>query len=225
MNKITKNYAIIWAVMLVVFNIIVFVAPGWNGLVKYTGAFWVAYIVTTIAFVSHLLLTLWAFKDAEGNTQRLFYNIPIIRISYTALVVTIIAATLTMLNSLLPTWAAIVVMLALAVFYTITIAKTKMAIDVIEEKDQQIKDQTSTIKELRAQAASITTNKELAVKIAEALRFSDPVSNPSTIEIEDQLKQTLNQFKDETDPDKAAEIVNTFMGLLEERNVKCRDGK
>ena len=225
MNKITKNYTIIWAVMLVVFNIIVFAAPGWNGLVKYTGAFWVAYIVTTIVFVAHLLLTLWAFKDAECNTQRLFYNIPIIRISYTALVVTIIAAALTMLNSLLPTWAAIVVMLALAVFYAITIAKTKMAIDVIEEKDQQIKEQTSTIKDLRAQAASITTNKELAAKIAEALRFSDPVSNPNTTAIEEQLKQTLNHFKDETDPAKAAEIANAFLSLLEERNVKCKVGK
>ena len=50
MKKLFKSYFAIWAVLLVLFNIIAFVSAGWTGQEKYTSSFWVGYVSITIAF-------------------------------------------------------------------------------------------------------------------------------------------------------------------------------
>ena len=40
MKKLFKNYAVIWAILFVAFNIIAFVSTGWVGIEKYTVSFW-----------------------------------------------------------------------------------------------------------------------------------------------------------------------------------------
>ena len=234
MSKVSKNYLIIWGVMLAVFNAIVFISPGWAGLEKYTASFWLAYAVTSVVFVAHLLLTLWAFKDGQKSNERMFLNIPIIRISYTALVVTIVAGALCMLNSLLPVWVACVIMGALVVFYTVTIVKTKIAIDVIEDVGAKVADKTAFIKSLRVDAdslvgkASTPAIKDMCTKVSEAIRYSDPVSNNMTADVEKQITTKLAEFTDVVkagDEDKVSSVGAELIDLVDERNKKCKLGK
>ena len=233
MSKVSKNYLIIWGIMLAVFNLIVFIAPGWGGLEKYTGAFWVAYAFTMIAFVAHLLLTLWAFKDAAESKQRLFLNIPIITISYTGMVLTIIVGALCMLNSLLPVWAAVIVMAIMLLLYGVSIAKTMIAIDAVEEVQTKVATSTAFIKSLRAEADSLVgmaspSSKALCTKVVEAIRYADPVSNELSMEVESELKSKLGEFAAAVksgDDAKTNVLGNEVLSLIKERNVKCRAGK
>lgn len=39
MKKVFKLYSIIWAIILVLFNVIAFVSVGWTGVEKYTPSF------------------------------------------------------------------------------------------------------------------------------------------------------------------------------------------
>ncbi|MBQ5361946.1 MAG: hypothetical protein IIU63_01235, partial [Clostridia bacterium] len=73
-------YSAIWAVVLGIFNLIVFLTPSEaGGMYKFGGAFWVGYIAITVAFVAQLVCAFFALK--EKNQTKLFYNIPLIKIS------------------------------------------------------------------------------------------------------------------------------------------------
>lgn len=84
MNKNFKSYLSIWAILFAIFNLVVFLTPnelvGFN---KFGGAFWSGYIFIVIAFIGQLVASFVALK-AE-NSQKLFYKISLIRISYTGL--------------------------------------------------------------------------------------------------------------------------------------------
>lgn len=91
MKKEYKSYLIIWTILLAIFNIAVFVSPSEAaGLSKFGGAFWSGYAFITLAFIGQLAVFFIAFK-AE-NLQKLFYSIPLIRISYTGLILTLFSA-------------------------------------------------------------------------------------------------------------------------------------
>ena len=51
MKKAFKSYFVIWATLLVLFNIIAFISVGWEGQEKYTASFWVGYVFITLALV------------------------------------------------------------------------------------------------------------------------------------------------------------------------------
>ena len=234
MNSLTKNYTIAWAVMLAVFNGIAFATPGWAGAPKYTGAFWAGYVFVTIAFVANLCLTFWAFKDAGNSTKRMFYNLPVIRISYSMLIVSLIVGALTMVNSLLPTGIAVAILLILVVFYTVTIVSSKVAIDAVEAVDTKIEAKTSFMKDLRAKADSLVKSastpaiKEECNKVFEAIRFSDPMSSPSLDQIESQINIKYMEFSTAAksgEEDKVKVLNKELQDLIAERNAECKAGK
>lgn len=114
MKKVFKNYAVIWAVLLVVFNVIAFVSPGWITHEKYTASFWIGYVFITLAFLGQLACAYVAFK-AE-NLTKLFYNLPLFSLSYTGLIVSFVVGGLCMLISPLPYWVGAVVSFVVACY-------------------------------------------------------------------------------------------------------------
>ena len=81
MKKTFGFFSIIWAIFLALFNVIVFVTPNEaGGMTKFGGAFWVGYIFITIAFIGQLVCAFFAFKPSDK--QKVFYNIPLVTISY-----------------------------------------------------------------------------------------------------------------------------------------------
>ena len=75
MQKNFKYYAIVWLILLAIFNVAVFVSPAEAGdLNKFGGAFWSGYIGITIAFLGQLAISFLAFQSK--NLQKFFYKIP-----------------------------------------------------------------------------------------------------------------------------------------------------
>ena len=108
MKKTFGFFSIIWAIFLALFNVIVFVTPNEaGGMTKFGGAFWVGYIFITIAFIGQLVCAFFAFKPSDK--QKVFYNIPLVTISYAGLIVMLIAGTACMAIPNLPNWIGIIV--------------------------------------------------------------------------------------------------------------------
>lgn len=108
MKKTFNYYGICWLITLVVFNVITFVTPSEiAGISKSTGAFWTGYIFITLAFIGQLGCAYKVFK-AE-NLKKLFYNIPLISISYTSLIIMLIVGIICMAVSFIPYWVGIIV--------------------------------------------------------------------------------------------------------------------
>ena len=88
MKKLFKSYLVLWAILLVLFNVIAFVSVGWSGQEKYTASFWIGYIAIMLMFGGQLYCAYLAFK--ADTAKKLFYNLSLIRISYTGLIASFI---------------------------------------------------------------------------------------------------------------------------------------
>ncbi len=231
MKKGFKSYAIAWAVLLVLFNIICFATPNEiDGMTKFGGAFWAGYVFITLAFIGQLVCAYFALK-AE-NLTKLFYNLPLITVSYTGLILTIIFGTLCMAIPDLPNWVGIIICAIVLAFTAIAVVKAKAAGDIVSATDEKIKDQTEFIRGLTAEAQSLIAYaktddaKAVCKKVYEALRYSDPRSTAALAGIESEISQEFSKFADAV---KNGEDFNPpaekLVLLIGERNTKCKATK
>ena len=228
MKKNFKFYAIVWAILLAIFNIAVFVSPNEAaGMNKFGGAFWVGYIFITIAFIGQLAVSFFAFQ--AKNLQKFFYKIPLIKISWSGLILTLIFGTACMAIPDLPNWVGIILCFAILGFNAISIAKANLAADLVSEIDDKVKEQTFFIRSLTidverlvSSAKDDATKKQLT-KVYEAVRYSDPMSSPALSRIEDEVLGAYNDLAAALEEGKdISELVDTILSLVQNRNSKCK---
>ena len=223
-------YSAIWAVVLGIFNLIVFLTPSEaGGMYKFGGAFWVGYIAITVAFIAQLVCAFFAFK--EKNLTKLFYNIPLIKISYTGLVIMLIAGTLCMAIPNLPNWIGIIVCAIILLLNAISLIKASAAAHIVSGVDEKIAVRTTFIKELTAQAELLMNAagddlRATAKKVCEAIRYSDPVS--ANTQIDADIQRQFTAFRDAVtaaDAEFAATLCTDLLELLDRRNQICKLSK
>lgn len=226
MKRNFRFYAILWAVLLVVFQVISFVSTGWLGQEKYTPAFWVGYGFITIAFLGQLLCAWLALK--EEDRQKLFYNIPLMRISFSALIVCFIVGGACMLIPPLPYWVGILVCCIVLAIQVLSLVKAKTAADMVTQIDSNVAVKTQFMKQMTADAqvlmakAGTSRDKTACKQVYEALRYCDHTSCAALHDIENRIQEHFQRFcqavsnSTEDVPALAEEIV----ALIQERNIK-----
>lgn len=227
MKKNTVRGMILLAVVAAVFSLIAFVLP-----VEKTAVFWIAYVCGLVA----VLFQLYIFKISfDGDAKSRFYGFPIARLGVYYLIIQLILSVIEMtLAGLIPAWpAAIVNALALAVALIGCITAETMR-DEIVQQDGKLKKNVSAMRELQSMAASMVGQcgdeemKSIVKKIADELRFSDPVSSEATAELEDEMRSQLADIQQaivEGDQDGARTLCGKMMGNLTERNRICSVNK
>lgn len=233
MNKRFRTYAVIWAILFALFNVICFVSPNEIARVsKFDGAFWTGYIFITLAFIGQLVCSYFAFK-AE-SLQKVFYNIPLITISYTGLIVMLIVGALAMAIPNLPNWIGIIVCLAVLAFTAVSVITAKAAVAIVSGIDEDVQTKTSLIKQLTLDAENLVSRakapmlKEYCKKVYDALRYSDPVSNDALSDIERQIKEGIDALTDAViadDLDETESSAREIIILITERNNICKNHK
>ena len=229
MKKALKSYIAVWAVLLLLFNVIAFVSVGWEGQEKYTPSFWIGYVFITVMFVGQLLCSLKAFNT--DDSQKLFYNIPLIKVSYTGLIVSFVVGGLCMLISPLPYWIGVIVCAIVLVLNVLSVVKATVAVEEVTRVDQKIKVQTFFIKSLTVDAETLMASaksdaaKAECRKVYEAVRYSDPMSNDALASVESQITVKFAELSEAVkadDANKAMEIANEIIILVGDRNKKCK---
>ena len=229
MKKGFKIYAIAWAILLVLFNAITFVFPGWTGIEKYTSSFWIGYVFITLCFIGNLICANSAFK--ADSARKLFYNIPLITISYTALIVSFVVGGLCMLLPNLPYWVGVIVCAIVLALFAIAIVKAGAAAELVERVDEKVKKQSSFIRNMTAEAESLMARaqspeaKAVCKKVYEALRYSDPMSHPGLSVIEAKITVKMDELSAALaadDEEKMKGIANTLIIIISDRNSQCR---
>lgn len=229
MKKNFKFYIIIWAILLVLYNLTVFlvrpVMPCY--IINYDARFWISWGVIIATFIGQLFCAKVAF--ASKNNEKLFLNIPLITQSYTALVVATIAGSALMLIPDCPAWIAAIVCAAVFGFGAISVIKAKAAADIVSDTDDKIKTQTLFIKSLTVDAEGLISRaKSEAVKaeckkVYEAIRYSDPMSSDALTGIESQITLKFNEFSNAvtSGTDNIETLANEVVILVGDRNKKC----
>lgn len=230
MKKTFGFFSIIWLICLALFNVIVFVTPNEAyGMTKFGGAFWVGYIFITIAFVGQLICALFAFKHKDR--QKLFYNIPLITISYSGLIVMLVVGTACMVIPDLPNWIGIIVCLFVLAIYAVAVFKAVFAASLVSENDQRVNVKTYFIKTLTIDAEHLMNTsktadlKVLSKKVYEAIRYSDPMSDAVLVETEEKIQGSFADFENAVeaqDFELASSTSEELISLIDIRNKKCK---
>ncbi|MBE6563236.1 MAG: hypothetical protein E7660_05820 [Ruminococcaceae bacterium] len=230
MKKTFKFYVIAWAICLVIFNVIAFVTPNEiAGISKFDGAFWAGYIFITLAFIGQLACAYIAFKSE--NLKKLFYNIPLISISYIGLAVMLVVGGIAMTTPGFPSWLGIILCLLVLGFSAVSVIKASASADIISKTDEKVDTKTAFIREMTVDAQNLINRanapmlKEQCKKVYEALRYSDPISHDSLSDIEHMIKEEFDTLTDAIitdDLDATESSVKELKILISERNNKCK---
>ena len=228
MKKAFKSYFAIWAILLVLFNIIAFVSVGWINQEKYTPSFWVGYVFITLSFIGQLICAKTAFN--AKNLQKLFYNIPLISLSWTGLIVSFVIGGLCMLISPLPYWVGVIACAIVLAVVAIAVIKASVAADAVSSIDDKIKTQTFFIKSLTVDAEGLIARaqteeiKSECKKVYESVRYSDPMSHEMLASAETQITikfSDLSSAVNENNFEAVKALAREVVILVDERNKKC----
>lgn len=224
-----KFYALIWLALVVVFNVIAFVSVGWIGYEKYTSSFWIGYIFIMVAFVGQLICSYVALK--ETNINKTFYNISLVKTSFTGLIVSFVFGGMCMLISPLPYWVGILLCAIVLVLNILSVIKAFTAAKIVATIDDEVKIETLFVKTLTVDAESLLYRAKSEVvkneckKVYEAARYSDPMSNNALASVESKITAKYVEFSDSVISDnyeEASVFANELVVLIGERNRECK---
>ena len=224
-----KLYIAIWSALLVLFNVIAFASVGWIWWDKYTDSFWIGYAFITLSFIGQLVCSIFAFK--ADSAKKMFYNISLVKTSFTGLILSFVFGGLCMLISPMPYWAGIILCVIVLIASVLAVARATAAVSMVTEVDEKVKNATFAIKALTLDAEIVVANakndfvKAEAQKIYEALRYSDPMSNEHLVPLENEISSKLTAFsvaaENGTDEEITAAAKNVLVAI-EIRNSKCK---
>ena len=216
-NRLTSYLAL--GILFALFNVIAFVIPS-----DKTETFWTAYAFTVVAFA--VQIPLWKIALGKKDTLKSkFLGIPVLHVGIAYLIIQLIAFATFMLLPMLPVWLAIVVcsiVLAIAALCAIAGQADANEINRIEEKIKVkrafIQFLQIDIEVLIEEETDVETKTSLK-KLAEKVRFSDPMSHEMLSELESRITAKVEEMK--TVADKKSIIKDVDL-LLTERNKKCK---
>lgn len=199
----------------VLFNVVAFAIP-----TAKTTTFWVAYIFSCIAFALQVAIWNIAFKKTKTLKSK-FLGISIVAVSSIYLIIQIIAFAIFMAIPTLASWIAVVICSLILGISLISLIGTELTKDEIVRVESKVEKKIFYIKsfqvetEMLANSETDADTKEALLKLAELIRFSDPMSNETLSDIEKKISDKFDELK--TAENKTA-IINVLYSLIVERN-------
>lgn len=226
-NKIRE--LVVCGIVLVVFCLLVFVIP-----FSRTEVFWVSFGFTLLAIFAQVYIAYSAFHKGKTVRSR-FYGWPIEKVGLIYLIVQLIAGFAGMAAATVcPVWVAVVVFVIILAVFGIGLIAVETMRDEIERQDAVMKKDVSCMRNLQTKAAYIASQcgdaetKAALQKLADAFRYSDPVSSEATMGMETDLSAYVEDLQAallDKDYAGARGVCRKAEELLAERNRMCKVNK
>ncbi len=229
MKKNVKLYIVVWTTLLALFNLIAFVVPSFPTQDKFTPSFWIGYAFITLSFIGQFVCTYITFKS--DSADKVFYKIPLIKISYSGLIASCVLGGLCMLLSFLPYWVGAIICALILAANVIATTKVMAAINFVESVDEKVEKATAFIYEMREESESLLARaktdevKTVCKKVRDAFKFSDPMSNEALSSVEAEIKNHFGLLYDAVktgETDVVSSESEEVLALITERNNKCK---
>ena len=225
MKKDTIRGIVALAVVLVLYILIAFLIP-----IVHTATFWVSFVFTLIAFAVVAASMYIAFvKNPDAKSR--FYGFPIARIGVIYGLVQLIAGFIFMvLSQWAPVWAAVLVYAIALGATVIGLVSAEAVVSEIHVQDAKLKKNVSLMRSLQSKVNQMAAQSEnVDIKaLADALRYSDPVSNDAITDAEADLAATVDELQSayvDGDSEAVAKLCRRASALLAERNRLCKLNK
>ncbi len=222
MKKNTKLAYAVLGVVFILFNVIAFTVP-----TDKTITFWVAYAFTVVAFALQMGIWNAAFKAAETLKSK-FLGVPIIYVGIVYLVVQLIAFVAFMVFPIIPSWITVIVCALILGISAICLISANVARDEINRAEEKVNQKVFYIRELQADVEMLAEQeqnpeiKTSLTRLAEKIRYSDPMSNEVLSDLEVEITDKVKELKT---ADNKAEIITILDSLVAERNKKAKLSK
>ena len=219
MKKNTFMSYLALGIVFVLFNVLAFVIP-----TDKTATFWTAYAFSVASFA--LQIPLWKIAISKKNTlKNKFLGVPVICVGIAYLIIQLIAFAVFMIFPALPSWLAITVCAVIIVFFSLCVIAGHVGANEIKRVEEKIKVKLAFIQflqidiEMIVESESDNETKEALKKLAEKVRFSDPMSHGMLGELESRILAKVDEMKSQADK---KELIKEVDILLTERNKKCK---
>lgn len=233
MNIKTKKDYLRWlasgAILLFIYLIVVFLTP-----FKRTRIFWISFGFTILSFFI-LEISEYLTLVHHGDARSRFYGFPILKIAVIYGVVQLILGLIVMIfESIIPVKLILIVYSVLFGFAGLGLIATESVMDQIQNQDANLKTHVFQMRSIQSkvnQMVSMTDNPEInsAVhKLAEEIRFSDPVSNEALESIEHEIIENIDELQSaiiDGDCSSVKQLCKKISTILAERNRLCKLNK
>lgn len=212
-------------IVLVVFNVIAFVAP-----FNKTSTFWIGYGFGIVAIVLEFFVNQKVQNTGKELKSR-FYGWPLMIVAFVYLTVQIILSLLFMIASSIDARIAIIASVLCLAVCLIGLIAGEGAKNIIEQIDLKVKEKEFFIKSLESDlhllsaSCSDAVAKKSIIALADAIRFSDPMSSDLLSDIESEIAdgcKTIKVLVEDCQFDLVNQECSRTMNLLAKRNEKCK---
>lgn len=216
------------AIAAIALNIIVFAVPFIHGAV-----FWLSYLFLWIGIAVVAGSNLYLYHRAM-TTKSGLYRTSIVATGLIYLMAVCIACLVFMMQPLTPLWIEIVVQTAMLAVCLLMMLGGGAGAGLVDRDEQRTAQSTAMMESIKQQAenavtfASTPDAKREAAALAEALKYSDPVSTPASLAYEQQIMGIVSQISGRTASGDLAgtkSLCAQARNLLERRNAVCLSSK
>ncbi len=229
--KLSKNVVlsiILYSILFLTYNILLFTIKGFteNG-----AAFWISWIFMLIAFACIACAAVIIMKNKDKALKDWIFHFPLIKYTIIYAVTEFILSTIFVIFDDASAVLSLCLQLVVLSAYLIMAILCLLTKDTIEKTEADIRDETAFMRLLRVDAdmlceyCSDSEAKKRFKKFAEAVRYSDPVSNDALTELEKEISSLVEKAKAALSADDIPTAL-TYCGdaeiILIERNKKCK---
>lgn len=219
--------ALVFAIALVVYVAVFLLIPFEKNISS-----WLSLGFTIFAVCAGACITLYAFN--RKTTTSKFYGFPIFKIGMVYAIVQFVAGLIICVISAfveVPYWISVLLFIIIAAVFAVGLIATSGTRASIENIEEQTDIQTKTINTFRINMQGIVdvcsnnAVKPSLAKLAEEFRYSDPVSNESTEELEAEISVKVNDLRRAVTNDDIGSVnalIFELNNMLSERNRICK---
>ena len=230
LSKNAKRFLIIIGLSLVAFNVIAFVVP-----FSRTAVFWIGYGFGMLAILAQIIVIKLAFDGAESIRSK-FYGFPIARIGVIYLIAQVLLSIVAMaLGMIILPWIPAVLFTVMLVAAAAGLVSADAVRDEVERQDEKIVKDVSRMRSLQSKMNVLISQSDVSGelkteldKLADSIKYSDPVSSSATEQIEDELNFNIEELQKaivDGENESALTICKKTSGILAERNRLCKLNK
>lgn len=211
-------------IVIVVYNVVVFVIPFNRG-----GGFWTGYGFSMMAMLLTASVGFYAF-NREGIKSK-FYGMPLLSVAWRYMIIQLIVGLVEMVVQFIPFQYGIALNTVLLGFCLIGLIAVDMGKEEIERIDEKIKEKVFYIKSLQADVEGLVdkttddSTRKLLNDLVETITYSDPMSNPQLSSVENKIDakaSVLMEAVKNREKDEIGSLCNELQVLFNERNRKCK---
>lgn len=212
------------AIILVLYNLVVFLLPFDRDTI-----FYIAYGFTLAAFVIACVAVYNAFKKPAVKSK--FYGFPVARIALIYLAVQLVLGLVFMIiGENVEAWIPVLLFAIVTGVSLLGFIAAEINTDMIEQQDSKLKNVAVVMRGIQSRVMQLTAqcDEPTLKKLAEEIRYSDPVSHESIADAEADLSATVDQLQQavaDNDMESVATLSRQALNLLAERNRLCKLSK